>query len=121
MSQIVLKDQNNTDVVFTHVATAPGQLVFQNAGSTLLSTSRLTLSLNENTNTNRVRFKLSLPTVGVDATGKPVVTYTQVASGDITAVKFSTQADRERLIALTSSLVSNDAVTDLVVSGAFPA
>lgn len=121
MSQIVLKDQNNTDVVFTHVATAPGQLVYQNTGDTLLSTSRLSLSLNENANTNRVRFKLSLPSVSVDAAGKPVVSYTQVASGDITAVKFSTQADRQRLSALASSLVGNSAVTDLVVSGAFPA
>lgn len=117
---IVLKDQADSDVTFTHVRTAPGLLEFQSRGDSLLDVKRLTLSLNENANTNRVRFKLSIPTIGTDAANKPVVTYTQVVSGDFTVVKFSTEADRALLNALATSLVSNATVTDLVVDGAFP-
>lgn len=117
---IVLKDQTDSDVMFTHVRTAPGMLEFQSRGDSLMDVKRLTLSLNENANTNRVRFKLSIPTIGTDAANKPVVTYTQVVSGDFTVVKFSSEDDRALLKALTSSLVSSATVSDLVVNGAFP-
>lgn len=121
MSQIVLKDQSNEDVVFTHVSTAPGQLVFVNRGDNLLDTKQLTLNLNENARVNRVKFKLSVPTVNIDsASGLPGVTYTQVASGDISVVKFSSAADRALLGALTASLVNSTAIQDLVKDGAFP-
>lgn len=121
MSQIVLKDQNGADVVFTHVSTGPGTLTFTSPGTSLLDVKKLTLSLNENANTNRVRYKLSVPVVCASVAGcKPVIEYTQVASGDLTIVKFSSEGRRQELAALTASLVGNATVKDLVVGGAFP-
>lgn len=121
MTTIVLKDASDADVVFTHVSTAPGQLVFVNRGDNLLDTKQLTLNLNESARVNRVKFKLSVPSVGTDSvTGLPVVSFTQVASGDFSVVKFSSAADRALLGALSSSLVESTAVQDLVKSGSFP-
>lgn len=118
---IVLKDQHDADVVFHHVETRTGSLVYMNRGETLLDVKQLTLTLNENAKTNRIKFKLSVPTVGDDVTtGLPVVSYTQVASGDVSVVKFSTSADRELIDALQKSLANNEAIKDLIVDGAFP-
>lgn len=121
MTQIVLKDQNDADVVFTHVSTAPGSLTFQSVGANLLDTKRLVMSLGSNTNANRIKFKLTVPSVCNDVAGcKPVINYTQVASGDISIVKFSSEADRQAIAAMTASLVDNAAIKDLIVDGAFP-
>lgn len=121
MTTIVLKDASAGDVIFTHVGTAPGQLVFVNRGDNLLDTKQLTLNLNESARVNRVKFKLSVPKVGTDSvTGLPVISFTQVASGDFSVVKFSSTADRALLGALTASLVESTAVQDLVTAGAFP-
>lgn len=120
MTTIVLKDAKAADVVFTHVKTAPNTLTFVNRGDSLLDSKELTLSLNENANTNRVRVKLSVPRVGQNADGKSVVEYTQVASCDITIVKFSTADDRALIDALFGSAISSSVVSDLVRSGAFP-
>lgn len=121
MTQIVLKDQNAADVIFHHVETAPNTLVFMNRGDSLLDIKKLTLTLNESAKVNRVKWKLSVPTVKTDvATGLPVVSYTQVASGDLSVVKFSSSADRALICALQESLTATTAVKDLVISGAFP-
>lgn len=118
---IVLKDQNAADVVFQHVETAPNTLVFVSRGDSLLDVKKLTLTLNESAKVNRVKWKLTVPTVKSDVTtGLPVVSYTQVASGDLSVVKFSSQADRTLICALQESLLSTTVVKDLVVSGAFP-
>lgn len=120
MTTIVLKDASDGDVVFTHVKTAPNTLTFVNRGDSLLASKELTLSLNENANTNRVRMKISVPRVGRNADGKSVIEYTQVASSDITIVKFSTAEDRALIDALFKSAVSNVVLSDLVQNGAFP-
>lgn len=121
MSQIVLKDQDSEDVVFTHVSTAPGSLVYVNRGDSLYDQKRLTLSLNESANVNRVKFKLSVPTVDVDpTTGLPAVSYTQVASGDVSVVKFSSLADRKLISALQDSLLSSAEFKNLIETGSFP-
>lgn len=120
MTQIVLKDATADDVIFTHVKTAPNTLTYVNRGDSLLDSRELTISLNENANTNRVRVKLSVPRVGKNADGKSVIEYTQVASSDITIVKFSTAEDRALIDALFKSAISSDVVSDLVQNGAFP-
>lgn len=121
MTQIVLKDASEGDVVFTHVKTAPGQLIFVNRGDTLLDTKQLTLQLNEGAKVNRVKFKLSVPNVATDVvTGLPAIKFTQVASGDISVVKFSDTADRALISALSSSLANSTELQDLVINGEFP-
>lgn len=119
--QIVLKDQNDADVVFTHVSTAANTMEFANAGSSLMDQKRLTLSLNTNANTNRVKFKLSVPKVCASTVDcKPTVSFTQVASGDISVVRFSELDDRAELSALVASLADSAAVDTLIKNGAFP-
>lgn len=119
--QIVLKDQNGADVVFTHVSTSTNTMEFANTGSSLMDQKRLSLSLNSNANTNRVKFKLSVPKVCASAVDcKPTVSFTQVASGDISVVRFSQLEDRAELSALVASLANSTAVSTLVKNGAFP-
>lgn len=121
MTQIVLRDKNSDDVVFRHSETALNSMVFINRGDNLLDVKKLTLSLNESAKVNRVKFKLSVPTVDTDiATGLPAVKYTQVASGDVSVVKFGTEADRDLIAALQESLLSSTEFKDLVVQGSFP-
>lgn len=120
MNTIVLKDQANADVTFHHVGTTQNSLSFASRGDSLLDVKKLTLTLTENANTNRVKVKLSVPTVSADAAGKTVIAYTQVASSDITVVKFSTLEDRALIDSLFASIVSNAAVSNLVKTGSFP-
>lgn len=122
MSNIVLKDSTGADVVFQYTGSpAANKQVYQRRGSTLLDTYKLELSLTESANTNRVRYKLSVPKVcSKSAECNPVVSFTQVASGDITVVKFSELTDRKLLQALTASLVATTAMSDLVENGYFP-
>lgn len=119
---IVLKNAAGEDVVFNYVGTpSANKQVFQYRGSTLLDTYKLELSLTESANTNRIRYKLSIPKVcpaGPDC--KPVISFTQVASGDITVVKFSEHSDRELLQALVSSLTATTAVKEMVEDGVLP-
>lgn len=118
---LVLKDQTSADVVFTHVETSPNTLTFMNRGDNLLDAKKITLSLNESAKVNRVKYKISVPTVATDAaTGLPAVKYTQVASGDISVVKFGSSADRALISALQESLVASPELKDLVISGNFP-
>lgn len=120
--QIVLKDHNNTDVVFTHISTVNGKMTFQAQGSSLMDAKRLEISLSENANTNRIRTKLSVPTMCAESVGcKPVILYTQVSSSDITVVKFSTLDDRKLINALEQSVLSSTVIKNLVENAQFPA
>ena len=123
MSTIVLKDKANADVTFTLTGVAGNSVIFDNRTSSLLGRKRLTLTVNENKNTNRVAVKLSIPSVCDDSVSgctTESVKYTQVASADITVVRFSSLADREDLAALFGSLITNAAIEDMVVEGVLP-
>lgn len=119
---IVLKDRNDADVVFTFTGTTGSGVVFDNRSATLIGRKRLTLQLNENTNTNRVGVKLSVPSVcvGDDTCEKATVKYTQVASADYSVVRFASQADRDDLAAMFASLIGSAAIEELVVDGVLP-
>lgn len=118
---IVLKDRADADVVFNHVSTNNLTLVYKAKGTNLMDEKVLTLQLAPNANTNRIRVKLSVPTLCAAEVGcKPTINYTQVASGDITVVKFSSDEDRADLSAMVGSLFSSTAVVDLVNDASFP-
>lgn len=123
MSTIVLKDKANADVTFTLTGVAGNSVIFDNRTSSLLGRKRLTLTVNENKNTNRIAVKLSIPSVCAsdpsDCTTESIK-YTQVASADITVVRFSSLADREDLAALFGSLITSAAVEDMVTEGVLP-
>lgn len=123
MTTIVLKDKANADVTFTLTGVAGNSVIFDNRTSSLLGRKRITLTVNENKNTNRIAVKLSLPSVcvgdGSDCTTESVK-YTQVASADITVVRFSSLVDREDLAALFGSLITSAAVEDMVTEGVLP-
>lgn len=122
MSTIVLKDKANADVTFSLTGVAGNSVIFDNRSSSLLGRKRLTLTVNENKNTNRIAVKLSLPSVcaGDTECAAESIKYTQVASADITVVRFSSLADREDLAALFGSLITNAAVEDMVTEGVLP-
>lgn len=123
MSTIVLKDKANADVTFTLTGVAGSSVIFDNRTSSLLGRKRLTLTVNENKNTNRIAVKLSIPSVCEGETSgctAESIKYTQVASADITVVRFSSLADREDLAALFGSLITNAAVEDMVTEGVLP-
>lgn len=119
---IVLKDRNDADVVFTYTGTTGNGVIFDNRSSTLIGRKRLTLSLNENTNTNRIGVKLSIPSIcqGEDACDKATVKYTQVASADISVVRFASLEDREDLAAMFASLIGSSDLELLVTDGVLP-
>lgn len=124
MSTIVLKDKANADVTFTLTGVAGNSVIFDNRTSSLLGRKRLTLTVNENKNTNRIAVKLSIPSVCDDKSASGCTTesvkYTQVASADITVVRFSSLADREDLAAMFGSLITSAAVEDMVTEGVLP-
>lgn len=122
MTPIVLKDRLAGDVTFNYTGTTQNGIIYDAAGSTLLSRKRLTLQMTESAKVNRIKWKLSVPSVCASAPDcVPTVSYTLVASGDISVVKFSTAEDREDLQAMASSLAAHAAVESLVVDGAFGA
>lgn len=121
MSTIVLKDSTAADITFKLVGTNGNSVIFDAAGSTLLSRKRLTLQVSEGKNANRVKFKLSVPTVCAQAPGcVPTVSYTQVASGDYSIVRFSSEIDRQDLSAMVASLTANNTIKDMIVDGSLP-
>lgn len=122
MSTIVLKDKANADVTFTLSGISGNSVIYDNKGDSLLNRKRITLSLNENKSTNRIAIKLSVPSVCEATPGcdVPSIKYTQVASADISVVKFSTKLDREDLQAMFDSLISSTAVVNLVENGVLP-
>lgn len=117
---IVLKNRLNADVTFSKIGVSGTSVVFEAPGTTLMDRKRLVLSLTEGKNVNRVKFKLTVPTVGTDSNGVPTVSYTQVASGDVSVVRFSSVADRADLAAMLGSLAASDAVGDMINDGSMP-
>lgn len=120
---LTLKNNANGDVVFTLKNRNGNTAVFTNAGTTgLLGRATLSLQLVERANTNRVIGKLSVPTVvdDVAASAVPVVAYTEVGSFDLSAVLAATAADALDFTAMFKSLVSNQAVIDMYLSGTIP-
>lgn len=119
---IVLKDKAGTDVTFTPAGTTLDGRVYVHRGNTLLDTKRITLRLVETKNTNRVHIKLSVPSVctsSVDC-ADPVVKYTQVASADITVVRFASEDARNDLAALHGSLNNSDVIAQLITAATLP-
>lgn len=114
---IVLKNRLNEDVTFSKVGINGTSVVFEAPGTTLMDRKRLILSLAEGKNVNRVKFKLTVPTVSADNGGVPTVSYTQVASGDVSVVRFSSSADRADLAAMLGSLATSSAVDDMIIDG----
>lgn len=121
--KIVLKDRNDADVEFVYSgSTANGVIFDTRGGENLLDRKRLTLQMNSNGATNRVKTKLSVPTVCTKEPGcVPTVSYTLVASADISVVKFSSADDRADLVALLASLQGSTEIADLITEGILPA
>lgn len=119
---IVLKDKANANVTFTRTGISGNSVIYDNRGASLLNRKRLTLTVNENKNTNRIAVKLSLPSVCNDGTdcATESIKYTQVASADVTVVRFASTVDREDLGALFGSLITNIAVQDMITDGVLP-
>lgn len=119
---IVLKDSTNADVTFNYSGSDNAGMHFDQANGTLMSRRRISISQGESKNTNRVRVKLSLPTVceGSEACAVPSILYTQVASADITVVKFASLIDRKDLAALFGNLILSAAVKTTVTDGIMP-
>lgn len=120
---LVLKNKAAENVTFTPVGTTGNSMVYEDRTGPLMGRKRVTLSLNEKANTNRVAVKISLPAVcasDAETCGVDAIKYTQVASADITVVKFATEADREDLAALFASLIGSSALEDLVVQASMP-
>lgn len=120
---IVLKDRNDIDVVFSQKGYTNNGLIFEAAGTNLLDRKRLTLQISEGASVNRVKFKLSAPSVCQSATdcSSTAVQYTLVASGDLSVVRFSSEEDRKDLAALVASLAACTELEDMIVDGSLPA
>lgn len=117
---IVLKNRLNQDVTFSKVGLSGSSVVYEANGTTLMDRKRLILSLAEGKNVNRVKFKLTVPTMCADNGCVPTVSYTQVASGDVSVVRFSSEEDRANLAAMLGSLASSQAVKDMINDGSMP-
>lgn len=119
---ITIKDHNGNDVVFTYTGTKGDAQVFDAASESLLGRKRIEIGLKANANVNRVSVKLSLPRVCVNEVScdVPKVSYVQVASADLSVVRFSSEADRKDLAALFASLMANTDVDTLITDGIMP-
>lgn len=120
---LTLKNNANEDVVFTIKNRNGNTAVFTNAGTAgLLGRATISLQLVERANTNRVIGKLSVPTVvdDVASSAVPVVAYTEVGSFDLSAVLAATAEDALDFTAMFKSLVSNQAIIDMYLSGTIP-
>lgn len=121
--KIVLKDRLGADVEFVYSGSTDDGVVFDTrGGNSLLDRKRLTLRLNSSGATNRVKTKLSVPSVCTTEPGcVPTVSYTLVASADISVVKFSSADDRADLVALLASLQGSAEIANLINEGILPA
>lgn len=121
MTTIVLKNRLNENITFTYAGRTSQGAVFDSPGATLLDRKRITLQLGENQNVNRVKMKISVPVLNTSVAGAaPTVSYTQVASGDITVVRFADEANREDIVSLFSSLAGSATVLALATEGILP-
>lgn len=118
---IVLKDKTAQDVVFNLVGASGDSAIFRATGDTLMGAPELALRLQRKQNVNRVYAKLSIPTVCTDAScGKPVVSYTEVGSLDLSSVLAASEAARDNFIAMFASLAANQAVQAMFTDGISP-
>lgn len=119
---ITLKDAEGVDVVFTLTGVSGNTAIFDSVTDSLLGRKRLEVSLKQSAAVNRVGYKLTLPSVCDDETtcGVSKITYTQIASGDISVVKASTVVDRNDLAAMQASLASSAAVQNMITNGVMP-
>lgn len=121
MTQIVLKDSLDQDVVFKHISTSQNKIVFEAAGDSLLDRKRLELSLSQSANVNRAKYKITVPSICNDGDScVPKIAYTQVASGDVSIVRYSSVKDREDLAAYMESLAQSQALKDIIIDGGLP-
>lgn len=117
MTTITLKDRLSANVVYTLASRVGNTRTFVSSGTSLLGQRRLVLQLKENAQTNRVIAKLSIPTTGTDAAGKPVVSWTEVGSFDLSAVLAASTTDAEDFLAQFASLVGHADVKAMYVTG----
>lgn len=118
---IVLKDKDAANVTFQLVGTSGETAIFRAQGSTLMGAPEVTLRIQRKQNVNRVYAKLSIPTVCTDAScGKPVVSYTEVGSLDLSSVLAASEAARDNFIAMFASLAANQAVQAMFTDGISP-
>lgn len=123
MTPLVLKDSLDADQSFTFIGNGDNNsLIYERKGTTLMGRARIVLTLAGNGKVNRIKGKLQVPNVCVDDTScpTPTVTYTQVASFDVSAVLFSDEKSRQDLYAMFSSLIATDNVEAMVVDGISP-
>lgn len=120
---ITLKDAANADVVYTARQLSGNVAKFTAPSGSLMGKPALELQLNEKANTNRIVGKLSIPTVMdcPDQCKVPTVSYTEVGSFDLAAVKFASAVDAENFYAQFKSLVASDAVRNMFLFGTLPA
>lgn len=119
---ITLKDASGTDVVFTLTGVSGNTAIFDSVSDSLLGRKRIEVTLKSSAAVNRVGYKLTLPNVCEDVAscGISKISYTQVASGDISVVKASTAADRDDLSAMQASLAGNLAIANMIKNGVMP-
>lgn len=119
---IKLKNAANADVVYTARQVSGDVATFVGPATSLLAKQKLVLQLTERANTNRIVGKLSIPTVMdcPDQCKVPQVSYTEVGSFDLAAVKFASSEDAADFFAQFASLVASDAVQNMFLSGTMP-
>lgn len=123
MNAIILKDSLDADQTFAYKGTTQtGQAVFERRSSQLLGRAQITLNMNGNANVLRAKGKLSVPVVceEADTCGVPSVNYIEVGSFDITVPTISSAVSRDDFIAMFSSLISSQVVTDMATEGVLP-
>lgn len=124
MTPIVLKDSLDADQSFTYIGMGDNNsLIYERKGTTLIGRARIVLTLAGNGKVNRIKGKLMVPNVcvGIDECQTPTISYTQVASFDVSAVLFSDEKSRQDLLAMFVSLIGTDNVEAMVVDGISPA
>lgn len=117
MTTITLKTVGNVDVVYVLASQVGNTKTFISAGSSLLAQKRLVLQLKEGPKTNRVVGKLSIPTVGMNADGIPVVSWTEVGSFDLGAVLAASSTAANDFMAQFVSLAGSDVVKTMYTTG----
>lgn len=117
-NNIVLKDNNDSDVVYKLVKTTGDvQTYVARQGETLLGSSELQIRLTRRSNVNRVYAKLSLPVVCVLECGKTTVSYTEVGSLDLSSVLQAPEDVRQNFVAQFASLAGSQNVAAAFVDG----
>lgn len=120
---IVLKDRTDANVAFVKAGSTATSRIFLSSAKdgTLVGRKRLTLSVTETASVFRCKFKLEQPhTCAPNEACRTEVIYTQVASGDVSVVKFSTSNDRADLVAFIKSITGTAEWVEMVQNGNLP-